>query len=69
MSAFATDPTRRLTTADRCDRCGAQAFVQTTLTTGLELLWCGHHYAANSDKLEAERATVTVDERPTIDAA
>ena len=29
--------------ADRCDRCGAQAFVLATGVSG-ELLFCGHHY-------------------------
>lgn len=32
-----------LTAQDRCDRCGAQAYVRATLPTGLELLFCGHH--------------------------
>lgn len=31
-----------LTVADRCDRCGAQAYVKVTLPVG-ELLFCGHH--------------------------
>jgi ribosomal protein L37E len=29
--------------ADRCDRCGAQAFVLATGVSG-ELMFCGHHY-------------------------
>lgn len=34
--------------SDRCDRCGAQAFVQvTSRDTGYDLLFCGHHYARN----------------------
>ncbi len=32
-----------LTGADRCDRCGAQAYVRAVLTNGGELLFCGHH--------------------------
>ncbi len=32
-----------LTAADRCDRCGAQAYVLATLPGGSELLFCGHH--------------------------
>lgn len=40
-----------LTTADRCDRCGAQAYLRVTLTTGGELLFCAHHAKAHSDKL------------------
>ena len=32
-----------LTTADRCDRCGAQAYVRARLHAGGELLFCAHH--------------------------
>lgn len=32
-----------LKVADRCDRCGAQAFVMIKGSTG-DLLFCGHHY-------------------------
>ncbi len=31
-----------LTAADRCDRCGAQAYVRVVLAKG-ELLFCAHH--------------------------
>ena len=31
-----------LTAADRCDECGAQAYIRVELATG-ELLFCGHH--------------------------
>jgi transcription elongation factor Elf1 len=27
----------------RCDKCGAQAYVRTTLNSGNDLYWCGHH--------------------------
>lgn len=40
-----------LTATDRCDRCGAQAYVRVTLTSGGELLFCGHHGRAHSAKL------------------
>ncbi len=40
-----------LTTADRCDRCGAQAYLRVTLTSGGELLFCGHHANEHSAKL------------------
>jgi hypothetical protein len=33
----------RLTAVDRCDRCGAQAYVRVLLPSHLELLFCGHH--------------------------
>ena len=32
-----------LTAADRCDRCGARAYVRVLLPSGLELLFCAHH--------------------------
>jgi hypothetical protein len=32
-----------LTAVDRCDRCGAQAYVRALLPNGLELLFCAHH--------------------------
>jgi hypothetical protein len=32
-----------LNAIDRCDRCGAQAYVRATLLNGGELLSCGHH--------------------------
>lgn len=38
-----------LNAVDRCDRCGAQAYVRAILLNGGELLFCGHHakeYAA-----------------------
>ncbi|HET9877467.1 MAG TPA: hypothetical protein VFQ37_17190 [Mycobacterium sp.] len=41
MNATLTGP--ELTTADRCDRCGAAARVRATLPSGAELLFCQHH--------------------------
>lgn len=35
--------TTSLTAADRCDRCGAQAYVRVVLTGGADLLFCAHH--------------------------
>lgn len=37
-----TTTTAPLTAADRCDRCGAQAYVRVVLPSG-ELLFCAHH--------------------------
>ena len=36
-------PSQPLTAADRCDRCGAQAYVRVVMTSGGELLFCAHH--------------------------
>jgi hypothetical protein len=40
-----------LTAKDRCDRCGAQAYVRATLPNGLELLFCAHHNRQHSSAL------------------
>ena len=32
-----------LSAADRCDRCGAQAYLRVELQSGGELLFCAHH--------------------------
>ena len=36
-------PADALTALDRCDRCGAQAYVRVTLGSGSDLLFCAHH--------------------------
>ncbi len=42
MSVAVAAPT--LTSTDRCDRCGAQAYIRAVLSsTGGELLFCAHH--------------------------
>ncbi len=41
MTAALTRP--ELTAADRCDRCGAQAYLRVVLLSGGELLFCAHH--------------------------
>ncbi|MCG7422691.1 MULTISPECIES: DUF7455 domain-containing protein [Micrococcus] len=43
MSITAVAEPAALTRADRCDRCGAQAYVRAVLPSGGELLFCGHH--------------------------
>ena len=48
-SALASRPA--LTAADRCDRCGAQAYIRVTLPSGGELLFCAHHGRAHEAKL------------------
>lgn len=50
-----------LTAADRCDRCGAQAYLRVELQTGGELLFCAHHAREHGDKLR-EIAVNVVDE-------
>jgi hypothetical protein len=46
-----------LTAADRCDRCGARAYVRVLLPSRLELLFCAHHnrqYASALTKIAVE---------------
>lgn len=50
-----------LTAADRCDRCGAQAYLRVELASGLELLFCAHHAREHDAKLR-EVAVNLVDE-------
>jgi hypothetical protein len=40
-----------LTAADRCDECGAQAYIRVELASG-ELLFCGHHGNEKREALE-----------------
>ncbi len=51
--ATETTSRRPLTTADRCDVCGAQAFIRVVLASG-ELLFCGHHGHAHMSALERQ---------------
>ncbi|MWB99643.1 DUF7455 domain-containing protein [Agromyces seonyuensis] len=56
MSQFA-EPTEtveanryELTALDRCDACGAQAYIRVQVATG-ELLFCAHHGRKHQEKL------------------
>jgi hypothetical protein len=65
-----------LVAADRCDRCGAQAYVRVTIEAG-ELQFCAHHAREyeprlraldaviqdETDRLAATPASAAVDER------
>lgn len=51
-------PSTPLTALDRCDRCGAQAYVRVMLSSGMDLLFCGHHFAEFKPGLEALAAHV-----------
>ena len=48
-SALASHPP--LTAQDRCDRCGAQAYIRVTMPSGGELLFCAHHGHAHETRL------------------
>jgi hypothetical protein len=57
---------RELTALDRCDRCGAQAYVRTVLASGSELLFCNHHWQQNENRLR-EIAVTIQDETKRLD--
>lgn len=50
-----------LSSTDRCDRCGAQAYVMAELPGGSQLLFCGHHWGTHEAALRPKVVNV-VDE-------
>lgn len=46
---------------DRCDECGAEAYVHVLMEKG-DLLFCAHHYSKYETKL-ADKAVQVIDER------
>ena len=56
MTTALAPNTEALSAADRCDRCGAQAYVRATLVSGRQLVFCAHHAAEFRDALEATGA-------------
>ena len=60
--------TKTLTAADRCDRCGAQAYVRAVLaSTGGVLLFCAHHGRDVEPKLRPQ-SSEWVDESERLEA-
>jgi len=51
VEAMDQNQSSSLNANDRCDVCGAQAYIKVSLATG-ELLFCAHHGKANKEKLE-----------------
>lgn len=41
-----------LTGFDRCDRCRAQAYIHVEFYSGLDLMFCGYHFAEHREVLE-----------------
>ena len=56
-----------LTAADRCDRCGARAYVLVCVLVAdggdHELLFCAHDYRQHEAKLAGSGARVVLDQR------
>ncbi|USR80116.1 DUF7455 domain-containing protein [Arcanobacterium pinnipediorum] len=65
MTTMTEETTRStFTAADRCDACGAQAYVRVDLESG-QLMFCAHHGRKYSGKL-SEIAVSIVDESPKL---
>ena len=47
-----------LNALDRCDRCGAQAYVRAVLLNGGELMFCAHHGKGYAEKLKVVAAKI-----------
>ena len=59
MNNTATErATGSLTAMDRCDRCGAQAYLRVELSSGGELLFCAHHANKHREKLAQVAARI-----------
>jgi len=54
----AVAPSPQFTALDRCDRCGAQAYVRVELNSGGELLFCAHHAREHAEKLQLVAASI-----------
>lgn len=61
MNTAVAPSSASLSAADRCDRCGAQAYLRVELQSGGELLFCAHHAREHGAKLR-EIAAHVVDE-------
>jgi len=52
MTTTLTAP--ELSGTDRCDRCGAQAYVRVVLASGTDLQFCGHHWSRHEEALRPQ---------------
>lgn len=59
MTTAVAPSSAALTAVDRCDRCGAQAYLRVELASGFELLFCAHHAREHGEKLREVAVTVT----------
>lgn len=62
-------PTATLTSSDRCDRCGAQAYVRVVLISGGDLLFCLHHFTEHSETLRPKAAEIIDESHRLIETA
>lgn len=65
MTTTEPKPLVNLTAADRCDQCGAQAYVAVKFRRlPTELLFCASHFATHGDAMKAQGGRVILDQRP-----
>ena len=64
----AVAPRTPLTALDRCDRCGAQAYLRVELAGGGDLLVCAHHAREHGDKLREVAVAVQDETGKLVDA-
>ena len=57
-----------LNALDRCDRCGAQAYVRAVLLNGGELMFCAHHGKEYAEKLKTLAAKIIDESEKLIEA-
>ena len=57
-----------LNALDRCDRCGAQAYVRAVLLNGGELTFCAHHGKEYAEKLKTVAAKIIDESEKLIEA-
>jgi hypothetical protein len=58
MSSQITMEQTPLNSLDRCDRCGAQAYVRAILISGGQLLFCSHHAKTYAEGLKPVVAAI-----------
>lgn len=56
-----------MSATERCDRCGAQAYVEVMLNKGGTILFCAHHADYHNDQIMALDAVIA-DHRPFLEA-
>lgn len=69
MSTATAPSAAPLTAIDRCDRCGAQAYLRVQLEGGGELLFCAHHAREHGEKLREIAAHVQDETDKLVDTA
>lgn len=67
MSSSSMTLPATLAVAERCDRCGAAAFVRAAWPGGADLLFCRHHGTALGPNLVAAGAEVISSSEPLLE--